>query len=198
MNPVYNGIKDVIVIVLLSVIVASLVTLWVNAFVTPAVYEPPASTSHGDFKRIVPEPTGIYAVDANLSRFADTGWYTLYRVGGFDCSRMTVAMWYYFNKTYGVEPLIILGSRHAWLAVPKDVFGDSSYPAWIIGNKSYYYVETTVPRVVPYSVVDVYTKIGRNATIFRHPDDVAGAYSSEFVITPEIVKFVNVVMNACR
>jgi len=198
LKPIYNGIRDVIAIVLLSAIVASLVTLWVNAFVTLAVYEPPASTSHGGFEPTVPEPTGIYAVDANLSRFADTGWYTLYMNGGFDCSRMTVAMWYYFNKTYGIEPLIMLGSRHTWLAIPKDVFGDSSYPAWIIGNKSYYYVEATVPRVVPYSVADVYTNIGKNAMVFKHPNDVAGAYSSEFVITPEVVKFVNVVMNACR
>jgi len=195
MNPVYNGIKDVIAIVLLSAIVASLVTLWANAFLTPTVYEPSTSTT---FEPIVPEPTGIYAVDANLSRFADTGWYTLYITGGFDCSRMAVAMWYYFNRTYDIDPLIVLSERHAWLAIPKEAFGNSTYPTWDIGNESYYYVETTVPRVVPYSVVDVYTQMSRNVTVFKHPNDVAGAYSSEFIMTPEIVKFVNVVMNACR
>ena len=100
------------------------------------------------------EPTTkclISNISEDLSELESRGWSDLYEADEFDCSRMSAFMWVYLREKYRILPKIIIAPQieHAWIAVRVvDVGINDQYPVWTIKGVDYYYIETTVPRVV--------------------------------------------------
>lgn len=93
----------------------------------------------------------IDRISENLTSFHDRKWNTLYQADQLDCSRMATYFWDYIRTNFHVAPKIIVSyeRQHAWLALKvSDVGNSSDYSRWNIKGTDYYFVETTIPRVV--------------------------------------------------
>ncbi len=93
----------------------------------------------------------IDRISENLTSFYDRKWNTLYQADELDCSRMSIYFWDYIRRNFKVAPKIITSyeRQHAWLALKvSDVGNSTDYSHWNIKGNDYYFVETTIPRVV--------------------------------------------------
>ncbi len=93
----------------------------------------------------------IDRISLNLSNFYDKKWNSLYQEDELDCSRMSVYLWNYIRTNYHVQPKIVVSYQreHAWLALKvSDVGNSTSYMHWNIRGVEYYYLESTIPKIV--------------------------------------------------
>lgn len=93
----------------------------------------------------------IDRISKNLTFFYDRKWNTLYQADELDCSRMSTYFWDYIRTNFKVAPKIIVSyeRQHAWLAIKvSDVGNSNEYSHWKIKGVDYYFVESTIPKVV--------------------------------------------------
>jgi len=93
----------------------------------------------------------IDRISKNLTFYYDRKWNTLYQADELDCSRMSTYFWDYIRKNFKVAPKIIVSyeRQHAWLALKvSDVGNSTEYSHWKIKGSDYYFVESTIPKVV--------------------------------------------------
>ena len=93
----------------------------------------------------------IERISKNLTFYYDRKWNTLYQADELDCSRMSTYFWDYIRKNFKVAPKIIVSyeRQHAWLALKvSDVGNSTEYSHWKIRGSDYYFVESTIPKVV--------------------------------------------------
>ncbi len=124
----------------------------------------------------------IDRIALNLSSFYEKKWNSLYQADELDCSRMSVYFWDYIRTNYHVAPKIIVSYQreHAWLALKVgDVGNSSNYMHWNIRGTDYYYIESTIPKIV----TDDNTKFNINGQTFTS----AGFYNATIYIfdTPQ-------------
>ena len=93
----------------------------------------------------------IDRISINLTSYYDRKWNTLYQADELDCSRMSTYFWDYIRSNFKVAPKIIVSyeRQHAWLALKVSDTGNSTeYSHWKIRGSDYYFVETTIPKIV--------------------------------------------------
>ena len=93
----------------------------------------------------------IERISKNLTFYYDRKWNTLYQADELDCSRMSTYFWDYIRSNFKVAPKIIVSyeRQHAWLALKVSDTGNSTeYSHWKIRGSDYYFVESTIPKVV--------------------------------------------------
>lgn len=115
----------------------------VNEPITGTATPAPAETKHGDLL--------INRISENLTTFSGKKWNTLYRADELDCSRMSTYFWDYIRREFHVAPKIVISyeRQHAWLALKvSDVGNSSEFSRWNIRGIDYYFVETTIPKIV--------------------------------------------------
>jgi len=179
--------------------------------------EQPANTiykpQYDKIQTLTPTPTPTPGISENLlidniSRdlkdFNEKGWDKLYETNEFDCSRMTTFMWDYIRTKYRIPSKIIVAPNreHAWLAVRVRDAGDTDrYLNWTVKGADYYFIESTVPRVVTFerdvyfggnwydTTSDFYTTRIYMADDPSQANDLTGGWSTEFRLTkPDIDK----------
>lgn len=120
--------------------------------------EPPVTT----YPEVTPETAGfpvepeqsdilIDRISFNLTSFYDEGWFDLYKADELDCSRMSTYFWNYLRREYRIAPKIIVSyeRQHAWIALKvRDTGNSTNYRQWNIKGVDYYYLETTIPKIV--------------------------------------------------
>lgn len=143
-------------------------------------------------------------ISRDLKDFNEKGWDKLYETNEFDCSRMTAFMWDYIRTKYKIPSKIIVAPNreHAWLAVRVRDAGDTDrYLNWTVKGADYYFIESTVPRVVTFerdvyfggnwyvTTSDFYTTRIYMADDPSQANDLTGGWSTEFRLTkPDIDK----------
>lgn len=143
-------------------------------------------------------------ISRDLKDFNEKGWDNLYETNEFDCSRMTTFMWDYIRTKYKIPSKIIVAPdrEHAWLAVRVRDTGDTDrYLNWTVKGVNYYFIESTVPRVVIFekdvyfggnwyvTTSDFYTTRIYIADDPSQANDLTGGWSTEFRLTkPDIDK----------
>ncbi|CAG0994894.1 hypothetical protein METP3_02886 [Methanosarcinales archaeon] len=143
-------------------------------------------------------------ISRDLKDFNEKGWDKLYETNEFNCSRMTTFIWDYIRTKYKITSKIIVAPNreHAWLAVRVRDAGDTDrYMNWTLKGVDYYFIESTVPRVVTFekdvyfngnwyaSTSDFYTTRIYMADDPSQANDLTGGWSTEFRLTkPDIDK----------
>lgn len=177
--------------------------------------EQPANTvykpQYDNIQTLTPTPTSgisenllIDNISRDLKDFNEKGWDKLYETNEFDCSRMTTFMWDYIRTKYNIPSKIIVAPNreHAWLAVRVRDAGDTDrYLNWTVKGVDYYFIESTVPRVVIFekdvyfggnwyvTTSDFYTTRIYIADDPSQANDLTGGWSTEFRLTkPDIDK----------
>jgi len=122
-----------------------------SLIITPTIEPIPIITPNVTITNIVNENLLIDNISNDLNNFNLKGWSHLYELNEFDCSKMSVYMWSYIRNKYNVPVKIVVSPnlRHAWLAIRvKDVGETNRYLNWTIKGVDYYFIESTIPKVV--------------------------------------------------
>jgi hypothetical protein len=145
-------------------------------------------------------------ISHDLEDFNKKGWNKLYDSNEFDCSHMTTFMWDYFRTNYKLLPKIIVAPdrSHAWLAVRVKDAGDTDrYLHWTIKGVDYYFIESTVPKVVIFekdihigdnwyaSTIDFYITRIFMADDPSEANTLTGRWSTEFRLTKSDIDKLN-------
>ena len=189
----------------------------VNVYDSSGDKEQPANTTYKPQYDKIQTPTSTPAptpgisenllidnISRDLMNFNEKGWDKLYETNEFDCSRMTTFMWDYIRTKYKIPSKIIVAPdrEHAWLAVRVKDTGDTDrYLNWTVKGVDYYFIESTVPRVVTFekdvyfggnwysTTSDFYTTRLYMADDPSQANDLTGGWSTEFRLTkPDIDK----------